>query len=317
MQAVGPRRPRGVDAPRRGVSRGGRQDREPRTRSEARCPWSGSRHRAGRDGRGLPCPRYQARPGRRAEGAAGSIHSRPGPVGAVRARGEGTGLADHSSIGTIHGLEESEGVKALVLELVEGPTPAELIERRPTEAGSRKPDGWPAPGRIQVEADAAFVSKSGAGRGRVAGQPMGPEVSFAPVLPPPCRPPRFGEGLDPARVSASCHPAAVGAWRPVLGRVRVRSTSTAHVPGTGSSSPPRRAPGSGGATWRWSGERRRAWWPRPVQKRPRRGATRSWRAEQTRPTRRASVRSLRAHRVGRWSDESAVLQMAYTQKTTA
>ena len=89
---------------------------------------------------------------------------------------------------------------------------------------------------------AAFVSKSGVGRGHVAGQPMGPEVSFAPVLPPPCRPPRFGEGLDPARVSASCHPAAVGAWRPVLGRVRVRSTSTAHVPGTGSSSPPRRAP---------------------------------------------------------------------------
>ena len=78
---------------------------------------------------------------------------------------------------------------------------------------------------------AAFVSKSGVGRGHVAGQPLGPEVSFAPVLPPPCRPPRFGEGLDPARVSASCHPAAVGAWRPVLGRVRVRSTSTAHVPG--------------------------------------------------------------------------------------
>ncbi len=51
-----------------------------------------------------------------------------------------------ASIGTIHGLEESEGVKALVLELVEGPTPAELIERRTTEAGSRKPDGWPAPG---------------------------------------------------------------------------------------------------------------------------------------------------------------------------
>ena len=69
----------------------------------------------GRDGRrahapqveGLPCPRYQARPGRRAEGAAGSIHSRPGPVGAVRARGEGTGLADQR-------LERAMAIKMVV-----------------------------------------------------------------------------------------------------------------------------------------------------------------------------------------------------------
>ena len=38
---------------------------------------------------------------------------------------------NHPNIGTIHGLEESDGVKALVLELVEGPTLADRIERGP------------------------------------------------------------------------------------------------------------------------------------------------------------------------------------------
>ena len=38
---------------------------------------------------------------------------------------------NHPNIGVIHGLEESEGVKALVLELVEGPTLAERIKQGP------------------------------------------------------------------------------------------------------------------------------------------------------------------------------------------
>ena len=38
---------------------------------------------------------------------------------------------NHPNIGAIHGLEESEGVRALVLELVEGPTLAERIAQGP------------------------------------------------------------------------------------------------------------------------------------------------------------------------------------------
>ena len=38
---------------------------------------------------------------------------------------------NHPNIATIHGLEESDGVKALVLELVEGPTLAERIAEGP------------------------------------------------------------------------------------------------------------------------------------------------------------------------------------------
>ena len=56
---------------------------------------------------------------------------------------------NHPNIGGIHGLEESDGVKALVLELVEGPTLADRIAKGPTSpvaawtsapAGGR---GWP------------------------------------------------------------------------------------------------------------------------------------------------------------------------------
>ena len=38
---------------------------------------------------------------------------------------------NHPNIGAIHGLEESEGVKALVLELVEGPTLEDRIAQGP------------------------------------------------------------------------------------------------------------------------------------------------------------------------------------------
>ncbi len=53
------------------------------------------------------------------------------PVRAARFRREAQVLAslNHPNIGGIHGLEEAEGVSALVLELVEGPTLAERIAR--------------------------------------------------------------------------------------------------------------------------------------------------------------------------------------------
>ena len=38
---------------------------------------------------------------------------------------------NHPNIASIYGLEESDGVKALVLELVEGPTLAEIIQEGP------------------------------------------------------------------------------------------------------------------------------------------------------------------------------------------
>ena len=38
---------------------------------------------------------------------------------------------NHPNIGAIHGLEETDGVTALVLELVEGPTLAERLARGP------------------------------------------------------------------------------------------------------------------------------------------------------------------------------------------
>ena len=38
---------------------------------------------------------------------------------------------NHPNIGTIYGLEEADGVKALVLELVEGPTLADRIKQGP------------------------------------------------------------------------------------------------------------------------------------------------------------------------------------------
>ena len=38
---------------------------------------------------------------------------------------------NHPNIGGIHGLEESEGIKALVLEYIEGPTLAERIKQGP------------------------------------------------------------------------------------------------------------------------------------------------------------------------------------------
>ena len=57
---------------------------------------------------------------------------------------------NHPNIGHIYGLEESEGIQALVLELVEGPTLAERIERLKPKARRPKPDEA-QPGALPIE----------------------------------------------------------------------------------------------------------------------------------------------------------------------
>ena len=46
---------------------------------------------------------------------------------------------NHPNIGTIHGLEEADGVRALVLELVEGPTLADRIKQGPIQLDEALP----------------------------------------------------------------------------------------------------------------------------------------------------------------------------------
>jgi serine/threonine protein kinase len=50
---------------------------------------------------------------------------------------------NHAHIAHIHGLEESDGVRALVLEFVDGPTLADLIARAPSRLMKR----WPSRAR--------------------------------------------------------------------------------------------------------------------------------------------------------------------------
>ena len=190
--------------------------------------------------------------------------------------------------------------------------------------GRRRARAHPAgrPHRQQPEPDRALgeharLDRRGRRGHRPAGQAVWPHVRLAPdplydVLVHGRDGPRAG-----GTTSASSRPAAGGVWRPARGRAAAPSTSTAAGPGDGSSGPPRRAPGAADATLRWSDERRRASSPPPVRKRPRRGAARFWRAGRIPRARRSSGRSPRGHRAVRRSDESAVLQRAYTWKTTA
>ena len=48
---------------------------------------------------------------------------------------------NHPNIAAIHGLEESDGNKALVLELVEGPTLADRIKQGPIPVDEALPNG--------------------------------------------------------------------------------------------------------------------------------------------------------------------------------
>ena len=55
----------------------------------------------------------------------------PGPHGAVPREAKTLAALNHPNIAEIHGLEESSGVSALVMELVEGPTLADRIAQGP------------------------------------------------------------------------------------------------------------------------------------------------------------------------------------------
>ena len=62
----------------------------------------------------------------------------------ARFRREAKTLAalNHPNIAAIHNLEESNGVRFLVLELVEGETLAEKLERGPLDVGEALQLGW-------------------------------------------------------------------------------------------------------------------------------------------------------------------------------
>ena len=60
-----------------------------------------------------------------------SVTDDPDRLAASSARREVLASLNHPHIGHIHGLEESDGVRALVLELVEGPTLADRIAQGP------------------------------------------------------------------------------------------------------------------------------------------------------------------------------------------
>src|SRR5688572_138834 len=65
---------------------------------------------------------------------------------------------NHPNIATIHGLEEAGGVRALVMELVEGPTLAEKLapgSRRPVKAGLPLADALNIAAQIAEALDAA------------------------------------------------------------------------------------------------------------------------------------------------------------------
>src|SRR5215471_13899069 len=66
---------------------------------------------------------------------------------------------NHPNIATIHGLEESNGQCALVMELVEGPTLAERINVTPA---SRRPGEAVAPGFSPARADLKVGATAGA-----------------------------------------------------------------------------------------------------------------------------------------------------------
>ena len=70
---------------------------------------------------------------------------------------------NHPNIAAIYGLEEADGVRALVLEMVEGPTLAEVIERA---QGSR----LTAQGPDTTQRDSATGQKPGRARGQSAAE---------------------------------------------------------------------------------------------------------------------------------------------------
>ena len=63
--------------------------------------------------------------------SARSVHVGPGPPARFEREAKVLASLNHPNIGSIYGLEEADGVRALVLELVEGPTLADRIKQGP------------------------------------------------------------------------------------------------------------------------------------------------------------------------------------------
>ena len=145
-RAVAPRPALDAGLPRRagtgtGGSLGGgrRTSRTALGRTAHRCLSPAVAARPRRHGRGLPRARHAARPRRRDQGAAARRSPRD-PERLARFEREARLLAslNHPNIGTIHGLEEAEGMRALVLELVEGETLARPRRARAAAGSARR-----------------------------------------------------------------------------------------------------------------------------------------------------------------------------------
>ena len=89
-------------------------------------------HRSGRHGRGVSRPRG-ATPDRDValKMLPEAFTSDPDRLARFECEVKVLASLNHPNIGSIYGLEEAEGVRALVLELVEGPTLADRIKQGP------------------------------------------------------------------------------------------------------------------------------------------------------------------------------------------
>ena len=83
------------------------------------------------DGRGLSCPGHEAGPGCRHQGRVGPLPFSPRGHGPLRTRGPGARDAEPSAHRRDLWWEETDGVRGLVLELVEGATLAERLALGP------------------------------------------------------------------------------------------------------------------------------------------------------------------------------------------
>ena len=75
-----------------------------------------------RDGRGVPRPGHEAAPRRRDQSPSDSVAHDPDRIARFRREAQVLASINHPNIAHVCGLEEADGVAALVMELVEGPT---------------------------------------------------------------------------------------------------------------------------------------------------------------------------------------------------
>ena len=87
--------------------------------------------RRGRHGRGVSGPRYEAGPRCRHQGRGSVFLSDPERLARLEREARVLATLNHPHIGAIYGLEEADGIRGLVLELVEGATLAERLAAGP------------------------------------------------------------------------------------------------------------------------------------------------------------------------------------------